>query len=95
MATTTEEITSSILALHEDESLTVHGLDHSANRSRPYALRVEHIETTQHEYCVYTSAEDEGQYVLRLSRPTKQDDWSLPTISALNAAFTFEIDQLH
>lgn len=95
MATDTETIVSRILALKTDESLTVQALDHSLNKARTYALRVEDVETTSYEYCVYASAEDGGWYVIRLSRPTEQDDWELPTVSALSAAFTLEINQLH
>lgn len=95
MPTNPESIISSILALHENECVTVQGIDHTKNKSRPYSLRVETIATTPHEYCVYTTGEDGGQYILRLSRPTQHDDWERPTISALNTPFTFKIDQLH
>lgn len=95
MATNPEKIASQILDLSENDSVTVEGLDHAVNKARSYAIRVEHIETTEFEYCVYTTGEDGSDYVVRLSRPTNTDSWKHPTISPLNTPSTHQINQLH
>lgn len=89
-----QSLVNRILALTEQECVTAQAAPQSASLSHTYALRVEDIHTTPYEYCVYASAEDGGDYVLRLSRPTETADWNYPVLASLESPYSAELTDL-